>query len=215
MPMFLNLDVNVETEGIVKLQMKNAAGETLGDEVQFAIGTGGGGQTGGTIVAIAFQSTPVYGSYGSTLRNLCRHSFRDLERCRILDNLIEKLELVDRESGLTVWTETVNKASSGDMKDFSFELDFTAYFTAAGTRKFKLIATDESGNTGSKNVNVTSVDITCTCVQVLNYTRKTLLTPTTESFSLPLYKFKRFDKVSVPRFTSRLTVNGNPCLPPL
>ena len=34
------------------------------------------------------------------------------------DNLIEKLELVDRESGLTVWTETVNKASSGDMKDF-------------------------------------------------------------------------------------------------
>ena len=48
-----NLDVNVETEGIVKLQMKNAAGETLGDEVQFAIGTGGGGQTGGTIVAIA------------------------------------------------------------------------------------------------------------------------------------------------------------------
>ena len=58
----------METEGIVKLQMKNAAGETLGDEVQFAIGTGGGGQTGGTIVAIAFQSTPVYGSYGSTLR---------------------------------------------------------------------------------------------------------------------------------------------------
>lgn len=184
-----NLDVNVETEGIVKLQMKNAAGETLGDEVQFAIGTGGGGQTGGTIVAIAFQSTPVYGSYGSTLRTFAAIRSVTSNGVESSDNLIEKLELVDRESGLTVWTETVNKASSGDMKDFSFELDFTAYFTAAGTRKFKLIATDESGNTGSKNVNVTAVDITCTCVQVLNYTPETLLTPTTESFSLPLYKF--------------------------
>lgn len=184
-----NLDVNVETEGIVKLQMKNAAGETLGDEVQFAIGTGGGGQTGGTIVAIAFQSTPVYGSYGSTLRTFAAIRSVTSNGVESSDNLIEKLELVDRESGLTVWTETVNKASSGDMKDFSFELDFTTYFTAAGTRKFKLIATDESGNTGSKNVNVTAVDITCTCVQVLNYTPETLLTPTTESFSLPLYKF--------------------------
>ena len=154
----------METEGIVKLQMKNAAGETLGDEVQFAIGTGGGGQTGGTIVAIAFQSTPVYGSYGSTLRTFAAIRSVTSNGVESSDNLIEKLELVDRESGLTVWTETVNKASSGDMKDFSFELDFTTYFTAAGTRKFKLIATDESGNTGSKNVNVTAVDITCTCV---------------------------------------------------
>lgn len=184
-----NLDVNVETEGIVKLQMKNAAGEVVGDEVQFAIGTGGGGQTGGTIVAIAFQSTPVYGSYGSTLRTFAAIRSVTSNGVESSDNLIEKLELVDRESGLTVWTATVNKASSGDMKDFSFELDFTSYFTAAGTRKFKLIATDESGNTGSKNVNVTAVDITCTCVQVLNYTPETLLTPTTSSFSLPLYKF--------------------------
>ena len=184
-----NLDVNVETEGIVKLQMKNAAGDTLGDEVQFAIGTGGGGQTGGTIVAIAFQATPVYGSYGSTLRTFAAIRSVTSNGVESSDNLIEKLELVDRESGLTVWTETVNKASSGDMKDFSFELDFTSYFTAAGTRKFKLTATDESGNTGSKNVNVTAVDITCTCVQVLQYSTDTSISPTTESVSIPLYKF--------------------------
>lgn len=184
-----NLDVNVETEGIVKLQMKNAAGDTLGDEVQFAIGTGGGGQTGGTIVAIAFQSTPVYGSYGSMLRTFAAIRSVTSNGVESSDNLIEKLELVDRESGLTVWTETVNKASSGDMKDFSFELDFTSYFTAAGTRKFKLTATDESGNTGSKNINVTAVDITCTCVQVLQYSTDTSISPTTESVSIPLYKF--------------------------
>lgn len=197
--------------------MKNAAGETLGDEVQFAIGTGGGGQTGGTIVAIAFQSTPVYGSYGSTLRTFAAIRSVTSNGVESSDNLIEKLELVDRESGLTVWTETVNKASSGDMKDFSFELDFTTYFTAAGTRKFKLIATDESGNTGSKNVNVTAVDITCTCVQVLNYTLKLCLLRqlkvsafhSISSETIPLIKG------SVPRLTSRLTVNGNPCLPPL
>lgn len=184
-----DLSVDTETEGIVKLQMKNAAGETLGDEVQFAIGTGGGGQTGGTIVSIAFQSTPVYGSYGSTLRTFAAIRSITSNGVESSENLIEKLELVDRESGLTVWQETVNKASSGDMKDFSFELEFTSYFTAAGTRKFKLVATDESGNTGSKNINVTAVDITCTCVQVLNYTPETLLTPTTASFNLPLYKF--------------------------
>ena len=197
--------------------MKNAAGETLGDEVQFAIGTGGGGQTGGTIVAIAFQSTPVYGSYGSTLRTFAAIRSVTSNGVESSDNLIEKLELVDRESGLTVWTETVNKASSGDMKDFSFELDFTTYFTAAGTRKFKLIATDESGNTGSKNVNVTAVDITCTCVQVLNYTPKLCLLRQLKvsAFHSISSETTPLIKVSVPRLTSRLMVNGNPCLPPL
>lgn len=184
-----NLDVDTETDGIVKLQMRNAAGETLGDEVQFAIGTGGGGQTGGTIVTIAFQSTPVYGSYGSALRTFAAIRSVTSNGVESSDNLIEKLELVDRESGLTVWAESVNKASSGDMSDFSFELDFTAYFTAAGTRKFKLTATDESGNTGSRNVNVTAVDVTCTCVQVLQYSTDTSVSPTTESVSIPLYKF--------------------------
>lgn len=184
-----NLGIDTETEGIVKFQMKNASGETIGDEVQFSVGTGGGGQTGGTIVAIAFQSTPVYGSYGSTLKTFAAIRSTTSNGVESSENLIEKLELVDRESGLTVWQTTVNKASSGDMTDFSFELEFTSYFTAAGTRKFKLTATDESGNTGSKNINVTAVDITCTCVQVLNYTPETLLTPTTASFSLPLYKF--------------------------
>lgn len=184
-----NLDINTETEGIVKFQMKNASGETIGDEVQFSVGTGGGGQTGGTIVAIAFQSSPVYGSYGSTLKTFAAVRSITSNGVESSENLIEKLELVDRDSGLSVWQQTINKASSGDMTDFSFELEFTSYFTAAGTRKFKLIATDESGNTGSKNINVTAVDITCTCVQVLNYTPETLLTPTTVSFSLPLYKF--------------------------
>lgn len=105
------------------------------------------------------------------------------------ENSIETLEIVDRDSGLTVWTERVNRPSSGDLTDYTFELDFTSFFTAAGSRKFKLVATDDSGNTGSKNISVTAVDITCTCVQVLQYSPDTPVTPTTGSVTIPLYKF--------------------------
>ena len=185
-PVDFNLDT--ETEGVVKIQMVNAKGEGVGEEKQFLVGTGGGGG-GGTIVAIAFENSPVYGAYGATIK--ARAAIRSVTSGGGIEteNSIETLEIVDRDSGLTVWTERVNKQSSGDLTDYTFELDFTQFFTAAGARKFKLVAIDDAGNTGSKNIAVTAVDVTCTCVQVLQYSADMLITPKTESVSIPLYKF--------------------------
>lgn len=140
-------------------------------------------------MAIAFESSPVYGAYGSPIKG--RAAVRSVTSGGGIEteNSIETLEIVDRDSGLTVWAERVNRPSSGDLTDYTFELDFTSFFTAAGSRKFKLVATDDSGNTGSKNISVTAVDITCTCVQVLQYSPDTPVTPTTGSVTIPLYKF--------------------------
>lgn len=184
----VDFSLDTETEGVVKIQMVNAKGEGVGEEKQFLVGTGGGGG-GGTIVAIAFESSPVYGAYGSPIKG--RAAVRSVTSGGGIEteNSIETLEIVDRDSGLTVWTERVNRPSSGDLTDYTFELDFTSFFTAAGSRKFKLVATDDSGNTGSKNISVTAVDITCTCVQVLQYSPDTPVTPTTGSVTIPLYKF--------------------------
>lgn len=184
----VDFTLDTETEGVVKIQMVNAKGEGVGEEKQFLVGTGSGGG-GGTIVAIAFESSPVYGAYGATIKT--RAAIRSVTSGGGIEteNSIETLEIVDRDSGLTVWTERVNKPSSGDLTDYSFELDFTQFFTAAGARKFKLVATDDAGNTGSKNVAVTAVDVTCTCVQVLQYSADAPITPTSESVSIPLYKF--------------------------
>lgn len=185
----VDFSLDTETEGVVKIQMVNAKGEGVGEEKQFLVGTGGGGGGGGTIVAIAFESSPVYGAYGSPIKG--RAAVRSVTSGGGIEteNSIETLEIVDRDSGLTVWTERVNRPSSGDLTDYTFELDFTSFFTAAGSRKFKLVATDDSGNTGSKNISVTAVDITCTCVQVLQYSPDTPVTPTTGSVTIPLYKF--------------------------
>ncbi|MDO5460343.1 MAG: hypothetical protein Q4F44_01715 [Bacteroidales bacterium] len=184
----VDFTLDTETEGVVKIQMVNAKGEGVGEEKQFLVGTGGGGG-GGTIVAIAFENSPVYGAYGATIK--ARAAIRSVTSGGGIEteNSIETLEIVDRDSGLTVWTERVNKQSSGDLTDYTFELDFTQFFTAAGARKFKLVAIDDAGNTGSKNIAVTAVDVTCTCVQVLQYSADMLITPKTESVSIPLYKF--------------------------
>lgn len=184
----VDFTLDTETEGVVKIQMVNAKGEGVGEEKQFLVGTGSGGG-GGTIVAIAFENSPVYGAYGATIK--ARAAIRSVTSGGGIEteNSIETLEIVDRDSGLTVWTERVNKQSSGDLTDYTFELDFTQFFTAAGARKFKLVAIDDAGNTGSKNIAVTAVDVTCTCVQVLQYSADMLITPKTESVSIPLYKF--------------------------
>ena len=54
-----NLRIDTETQGVVKLQLENAEHEAVGDEVQFAVG-GGGGESTGTIVSILFEQSPLY-----------------------------------------------------------------------------------------------------------------------------------------------------------
>ena len=182
------IDVDTETEGVVKLVLKNAAGDTVGDEVQFPVGTGTGGGSA-TIVAIAFKNSPLYGAYGANIATSA--AIRSVSSATGVEteNSIERIEIVDRDTNVTVFSQTVNQQSSADLTDYSFPIDFTRFLTAAGLKKYRIIAYDDTGATGSKNINVTAVDVTCTSVQVLQYSADNPVTPTTASVSIPLYKF--------------------------
>lgn len=181
------LNVDTETEGVVKLQMKNAAGEAIGDETQFAVGTGSGG--GGTVVTIIPKKTPFYCKSGTTvtlplsIRSVTTSGKQETQ------NTIERLEIWDRDTNQLLENKKLNQASSADAETFDFEVDLTSYFTSAGGRKFKLVAYDDSENSGTRNINVTAVDVTVTSSQTLNYTSTTALGVGGTTKSLPMYRF--------------------------
>ncbi len=182
------MSVDTETEGVVKLSLANAAGTQIGDEVQFSVGTGTGSSSG-TIVTVQFETSPLYAAAGSTV--VLSASIRSVTTSgseELLNN-IETIELQDRDTGLTLETRTVNQASSASSTTYDFAIDVSSYFTSASTRKFKIVATDDGGNTGTRNVNVTAVDVTVTSMQTLNYTASTVLTAGGSSKSLSMYKF--------------------------
>lgn len=183
-----NLSVQYdENEGRAYLQLLNAEGTAIGDRADIPVG--GGGESGGTIISIAFLQSPLYGAFGSTIATAAAIRSITTSGKEQSENSIQKIEIVDRDSGLTVFSETMNRASSKDLSDFSFPLDFTPFFTAAGARRFKLVVTDDTDYTSSRNIPVTAVDVTCTCVQVLQYSPESPIRPTTESVSIPMYKF--------------------------
>ena len=183
-----DLAIDTETEGVVKLSMVNAKNQTIGNQVQFSVGTGGGGG-GGTIVYITPQSSPFYGQAGGTM--LLKASIRSVTTVgsNEQDNLIERVELYDRDSNQLLETYRLNKASSTDAEDYSFEFDLSSYFAMAGSRRFKFIAYDDSGNSGSRNINVTAVDVTIKSEQTLNYTASTVVLQGGAIKSLPMYRF--------------------------
>lgn len=182
------IGVNAEQEGVVKLQLRNESGEAIGDEVQFLVGTGSGGGSA-TIVSIKFQDSALYGAYGSDIST--KVAIRSVTTVSGVEqeNTIETIEVVDRDSGLTLMSKMVNAPSSAHIDDYSFEIDFSSYFTGAGRRRFSLIATDDTGATGSKNITVTAVDVTCVCTQTLQYNAANPVTTTTDVASIPLFKF--------------------------
>ncbi|MBR4041304.1 MAG: hypothetical protein IKJ09_03265, partial [Bacteroidaceae bacterium] len=185
----VSLVIDTETTGVVKIALANADGEVVGDEKQFAVGTGGGNGAA-TIVNVAFKDSPLYGAYGSSLTTAAAIRSTTTVGTEISENSIERIEIVDRDSGLTVFQQTVNQQSSGDLaSDFSFPIDFTPYFTAAGVKRYKLVAYDDAGFSGSKNITVTAVDVTCECVQVLQYSPDSPVTPDTDIVSIPMYRF--------------------------
>lgn len=184
----VKIDVNTEQTGVVKLQLQNESGEAIGDEVQFAVGTGTGDGSA-TILAIAFENSPLYGAFGGKIST--RAAIRSVTDNNGIqqENDIETIELVDRDSGITLFRRTINQASSANLEDYTFELNFTEFFTAAGVRRFKLVATANGGSTASRNITVTAVDVTCTCTQTLQYNPANPVTTTTEVAYIPLFKF--------------------------
>ena len=182
------IKLDTETEGIVKLQLENAEHEGIGDEIQFAIGSGGGGG-GGTIVTMAFETSPLYGNAGSSF--ILRAAVRSVTTVGQTeqDNMIATIALIDRDTNTTLEVFNFNKASSASMTTYDFVMDISKYFANAGVRRFKCLITDDAGNTGSRNINVTAVDVTVSSVQTLQYTSSTALSVGGTAKSIPLFKF--------------------------
>ena len=177
------------SEGVVKIQLENAAGDGIGDEKQFPVGTGGGGGGGGTVVAAAFQNSPLYGNAGGSF--ILRAAVRSVTTVGSTeqDNTIATIDLYDRDTNTLLQTFNFNRASSASMSTYDFVMDVTKYFATPGLRRFKAVITDDAGNTGSRNVNVTAVDVTISSVQTLQYTQSTALSVGGPSKSIPLFKF--------------------------
>lgn len=183
------IKVDTETEGVVKLQLENAEHDGIGDEIQFQVGTDGGGGGGGTIVTMAFETSPFYGNAGSSF--ILRAAVRSVTTVGQTEqeNMIATIALIDRDTNTTLETFTFNKASSASMSTYDFLMDVSKYFANAGVRRFKCLITDDAGNTGSRNINVTAVDVTVSSVQTLQYTSSTALAVGGTAKSIPLFKF--------------------------
>ena len=182
------IKLDTETEGIVKLQLENAEGDSIGDEIQFAVGSGGGGG-GGTIVTMAFQTSPFYGNAGGSF--VLRAAVRSVTTVGQTEqeNMIATIALIDRDTNTTLEVFTFNKASSASLDTFDFVMDVSKYFINAGVRRFRCLITDDAGNTGSRNINVTAVDITVSSVQTLQFTSSTALYVGGAAKNIPLFKF--------------------------
>lgn len=182
------LSVNTETEGVVKMSMKNADGDTVGDEVQFAVGTGSGGSSG-TIVSIQFEESPFYAKAGSEV--ILKASIRSITSVGSVeqDNAIAECVIKDRDTGQTLETYKLNQKSSASADTYDFSFDVSSYFVTATSKRLQLVVTDDAGNTGMRNINVSGVDVTVTSVQTLNYTASTSLVAGGASKNIPMYKF--------------------------
>ena len=183
------LAVDTETEGVVKLAMKNAEGDDVGDTVQFAVGTGSGGATG-TVVSIQFEESPFYTKAGgSVILKASIRSITKLSSSEEQDNAISECVIKNRDTGATMQTYKVNQKSSASSDTYDFLFDISDYFVNATSMRLQLVATDDAGNTGSRNVNVSGVDVTITSTQTLNWTKNTALEAGGKSKNLPMYKF--------------------------
>ena len=203
------ISVDTETAGVVKLQLVNEGGEAIGDEAQFNVGTGGGGgDASGTVVSLAFEHSPLYGSAGGAF--ILRAAVRSVTTVGGVeqDNTIAQILLYDRDTGSLLETLTFNQASSGSMQTFDFEIDVTKYFTTAGMRRFRCVAYDDSDNTGSRNVNVTAVDVTISSAQTLQYTQAGSLTVDGPTRSISLYRFASNASASGITAITEILLNG-------
>ena len=182
------LAVDTETEGTIKLHMQNAAGDMIGDEVQFAVGTGSGGGTG-TTIAVAFKENPLYANAGSSF--VVKAAIMSITKAgsNETSNSIMSVNFVNRTTKKVVATFQPKKASSATLTDYSFEFDLSSLCTQAGELPLQAQITDDGGNTATKNISLIAVDVTCVSVQTLNYTKDTSLEVGGMAKNIPLYKF--------------------------
>lgn len=182
------INIDTETEGVVKMKLVNAGGDDVGDEVQFTVGTGTGGSSG-TTIAVAFESNPFYGKAGGSF--IVKAAIMSVTKAGSQEttNSIMSVTFVNRTTKSSVAYFNPRKASSATLTDYSFEFDLSSLCADAGELPLQAIITDDGGNTATKNISLISIDVTCESVQTLNYTKETALQVGGNKMSIPMYRF--------------------------
>lgn len=177
-----------EEEGSVSLKLKNKAGDTL-SEAQFSVGTGTGGG-GGTTLAINFENDPFYVRAGGTaMLKAAIRSVTQLSDGSSQDNKIQSVVFINRTTKTTVASFKPNQASSSSLKSYTFEFDLSSIAASAGSVELQAVATDATGKTATRNVELIAVDVTVESSQTLSYTKSTTLQVGGQKVSIPMYRF--------------------------
>ena len=178
-----------QEDGTVTIQPLNEAGEEIGEAITFFSSQGGGGELSGTIVNIKFKDSPLYGAVGKDIIGYaCIRSVTQLGSTEQVNSIVS-LKLIDRDTNVVIREWTVNTRSS-DEEEYNFGIPFTGLFDGAGSRRFRLEATDDTDHTGYRFITVTAVDATIESTQVLNYTPDYAIPyGGTRVVNVPLYKF--------------------------
>lgn len=167
----------------------NASGEAVGEPLRFTAG-GGGGSTEGTKLNIYPETQGVWGAYGSRITLNVAIKSVSYDGAEEILGTIKTVGIIDASTKQSLYSATVNAASSTSAKDYSFTFDFTDYITAAGTKDFIITATDADGNSKNRTVSVTAVDVTVTSTQTLPYSEATsLAVGSTKDKTIAMYQF--------------------------
>lgn len=179
----------IQDDGTVTIQPMNEAGEDIGESITFFASQGGGGEVSGTIVNIKFQESPLYGAVGKDIiGHACIRSVTQLGATEQLNSIVS-LKLIDRDTNVVIREWTVNTRSS-DEDEYNFDIPFSGLFDGAGSRRFRLEATDDTDHTGYRFITVTAVDATVESTQVLNYTSDYVIPyGSNRTVNVPLYRF--------------------------
>ena len=185
--MIVDIEQTEDAENIL-LQGVNRKGNAVGSQVKIPKSSGGGQQSGSSL-SIFLEDQALYVAFGSRITTRIAVKSVSYDGDQEILGVVRTLEIVDATTGITLRSEDVNQKSSTSATDFKFTLDFTDFFTAAARRDFTIVAKDAEGNVKRRTITVTAVDVTCTCVQTLNYTQASALEAGGATKNLLMYKF--------------------------
>ncbi len=183
----VNFDDLSDAENYV-FQGVNEKGEAVGDPISVPR-SNGSGQQGGSTLNIYPESQAVWGAFGSPIVLSAAIKSVSYDGDTEILGTIKTVSILDALTRIVLWNETVNAASSTSAADMKFNFDFTDFLSTASSKDFIIRATDADGNTKSRTITVTAVDVTCTCIQTLNHSATTSLEAGGREKSLPMYKF--------------------------
>ena len=185
---FDHLDLDQDADNHI-IKAVDKRGKEMGDPIMLPKSTGSGSVSGSTL-AIYPESAALYAAFGSDIITYAAIKSTSYDAGDEILGVIRRIGIEDTTTGLTLWTENVNENSSTSATNYKFKFDFTPYFTEAAQRDFTLVAEDAEGNIKRRTITVTAVDVTCTCVQTLNYTTSSVLNVGGSPKNLLMYKFE-------------------------